>query len=260
MRSHMSSWKDKTVVVTGGNAGLGKAIAGEFASAGATVISVSRTKKEDAGNVQQFEADVTSDESVEQVLKQILDAHQRIDVWINNVGQSIRTSLTDCSIEDYRRLMEINFFSAVRCSLAVLPHVEQTSGSIVFVGSLASRTGWKHIAPYVTSKHALSGFAHQFRLESPANVHSMLVCPGPIRRDDSASRYLDQTKELGDSVAAPGAGVKVSGIEPSELAKKILLAVEKRKPELVVPWKARLLFSILQLSPDWGDWLLKKFS
>jgi len=256
----MSSWKDKTVVVTGGNAGLGKAIADRFASAGANVVSLSRTTRDDAGEVQQVEADVTNDESVERAVQQILETHQRIDVWINNVGKSTRTTLTDCSIEDYRDLMEINFFSAVRCSLAVLPHVEKTSGSIVFIGSLASRTGWKHIAPYVTSKHALSGFAHQLRLEGPSKVHSMLVCPGPIRRDDSASRYADQAKGLGDTAAAPGAGVKVSGIEPGELARKIFEAVERRKPELVVPWKARMLFSILQLNPRWGDWLLSKFS
>ena len=256
----MGNWKDKVVVVTGGNAGLGKAIVSEFASAGAIAISVSRTPAEHQANIHHFVADVTSDESVDEVIKQIVSQFGRIDVWINNVGQSIRTSLSDCTVEDFQRLLEINFLSAVRCSLAALPHLETTSGSIVQIGSLAGKTAWKHVAPYVTSKHALAGFAHQLRLEGPDNVHSMSVCPGPIRRDDDATRYADQTKELDDSAAAPGAGVKLSGIDSAELARKILRGVQRRKPELVVPLKARIVFTLLQISPRWGDWLLRKFS
>jgi len=156
--------------------------------------------------------------------------------------------------------MENNFFTAVRCSIAAMPHLEKSSGSIVNIGSLAAKTAWRNIAPYVTSKHALSGFAHQLRLESPDNVHCLFVCPGPIRRDDSRERYQEQAKGLDESAAAPGAGVKISGLDPDSLARKIVVAVEKRKSELVVPAKSRILFSILQLSPRLGDWLLRKFS
>lgn len=256
----MSNWKDKVVVVTGGSAGFGKAIVDEFAEAGATVVSISRSQYEDEGNVHYVQADVTNDDSVAAAIDSIVASHQRIDVWINNVGQSIRVAFGEATIDQYRELMENNFFTAVRCSLAVLPHLEKSSGSIVHIGSLASRTGWRNIAPYVTGKHALSGWAHQLRLESADNVHSLFVCPGPIRRDDSATRYQQQAKGLDESAAAPGAGVKISGLDPKTLARKIVVAVEKRKPELVVPFKSRFLFAILQLSPRLGDWLLRKFS
>jgi len=256
----MGIWKEKIVVVTGGSAGLGKAIVDQFASAGATVISLSRTKQEDSGNVFHLQADVTNDDSVAAAIKSIVSQHQRIDVWINNVGQSTRVAFAEASLEQYRELMEINFFTAVRCSLAVLPHLEKSSGSIVLIGTLAARTGWKNIAPYVASKHALSGFAHQLRLETPSTVHSLFVCPGPIRRNDAATRYQQQAEGLDESAAAPGAGVKISGIDPKVLAQKLVTAVEKRKSELVMPRKARLLFAILQLSPRLGDWLLRKFS
>ena len=153
-----------------------------------------------------------------QAVQTIVERFGRIDVWVNNVGKSGRTSFETCSIDDYRELMELNFFTAVRCTKAALPELEKSSGSVVLIGSLASRTGWKHISPYVTSKHALSGFAHQLRLEGPANVHSLFVCPGPIRRDDSATRYQQQASGLDDAAAAPGAGVKISGIDPQKLA------------------------------------------
>ena len=256
----MGNWKDKVIVVTGGAAGLGKAIVDEFAAGGATVVSLSRSAREDSGQISHLQADVTRDESVHQAIETIAEKFGRIDVWINNVGKSTRTSFESCSIDDYRDLMELNFFTAVRCTKAAIPHLEKTSGSVVLIGSLAARTGWKHIAPYVTSKHALSGFAHQLRLEGPANVHSLFVCPGPIRRSDSGNRYRQQASGLDDSATAPGAGVKISGIEPQKLARKIREAVEKRKPEIVMPWKARLMFSILQLSPRLGDWLLRKSS
>jgi len=256
----MGNWKDKVVVVTGGSAGFGKAIVDAFAAAGATVVSLSRSQYEDVGNVHHVQADVTDDQSVAAAIESIIASHKRIDVWINNVGQSTRVAFADATIEQYHELMENNFFTAVRCSMAVMPQLEKSSGSIVNIGSLAARTGWRNIAPYVTSKHALSGFAHQLRLESPDNVHCLFVCPGPIRRQDSKVRYQDQAKGLDESAAAPGAGVKISGLDPKMLATKIVVAIEKRKPELVVPVKTRLLFSILQISPRLGDWLLKKFS
>jgi NAD(P)-dependent dehydrogenase (short-subunit alcohol dehydrogenase family) len=256
----MSNWKDKVVVVTGGNAGLGKAIVDEFARQKATVVSLSRSDSQDSDQVSHVQGDVTKDDSVDQAIQSIVDKFGRIDVWVNNVGKSTRTSFEACSIDDYRELMELNFFTAVRCTKAAMPHLKQSSGSVVLIGSLAARTGWKHISPYVTSKHALSGFAHQLRLEGPANVHSLFVCPGPIRRDDSSTRYQQQASGLDDEAATPGAGVKISGIEPELLARKIREAVERRKSELVMPWKARVLFSVLQLSPRLGDWLLRKSS
>ncbi len=247
-------------MVTGGNAGFGLAIVNEFVGAGANVVCVSRTGNGVPESVVHVSADVTDDQSVAHAVSRIVEAQGAIDVWINNVGKSTRTSFKECSIEDYRELMEMNFYTAVRCSLAVISHLEKTSGTIVQIGSLASKTGWKHIAPYVTSKHALAGFAHQLRMEGPNNVHSLFVCPGPIRREDAGERYNEKTTGLGEAAAAPGAGAKVSGIEPDRLASKVRIAIEHRKSEIVVPWKSRLLFSILQMSPRWGDWLLSKFS
>jgi short-subunit dehydrogenase len=156
--------------------------------------------------------------------------------------------------------MDINFYTAVRCSLAALPYLKNSSGAIVNIGTLASKTGWRNVGPYSTSKHALAGFAHQLRIEGPDNVHSLFVCPGPIQREDAATRYEREAENLEAGAAAPGAGVKISGTAPTIVAKRIVRALEKRKSELVIPRKARILFAILQLSPKLGDWLLNKFA
>jgi len=266
----MKTWNEKVVVVTGGSDGLGLAIASEFADAGAMVVVLARNESRLQAVCQQAAAenrkldwltcDVTDDQSVNSAVLEILSRHQRIDVWVNNVGVSARIKFEDCGVEQYRSLMEMNFYSAVRCTLAALGALVDSSGQIVNIGSLAAKTGWRNVSPYATSKHALAAFSHQFRLEGPPNVNCLFVCPGPIQRADSGTRYSEQANKLDATAGQPGAGVKLKGIPPQRLARKIVLACERRKREIVLPWFARLLFSISQLSPSIGDFLLGRFS
>lgn len=213
-----------------------------------------------AGSVIGVVADVTDDNSITAAVAEIIKQHEQIDVWINNVGRSLRIALADATVDDYRELMEINFLSVVRCTLAVLPMLDRTSGHLVNIGSLASKTAWPWVAPYATSKHALAAYHHQLRLEGPRSVHYMFVCPGPIARTDAGVRYSGEGSKLPDHVAKPGAGVKLKGIPPSEIAKKIRLGCERRKADIVMPWKARIAFALAQLSPRLGDRLLRMSS
>ena len=265
----MNQWKDKVVVITGGSSGLGVALARQFATVGARVVCLARGQEQlqatveelaGTGSVQSIVADVTDDQSVSNAVASIMDSHGQIDVWINNVGKSLRIALADATVANFEDLMQVNFYSAVRCTRAVTDELERSGGSLINIGSLASKTGWPFVSPYSTSKHALAAYHHQLRLEGPAAVHYLLVCPGPIRRADSETRYAEQAAGLPDGVAKPGAGAKVKGIDPNELAEKIRIACEKRKLELVMPWKARIAFALSQLSPWLGDKLLKKFN
>ena len=200
------------------------------------------------------------DQQVTSTVETIIQQHGKIDVWINNVGKSTRADLLTCEIEAYRSMMEINFYSAVRCSIVVLPHLANSSGSLVNIGSLASKTAWQNMSPYSASKHALAAFSHQVRLEGPPNVHCLSVYPGPIRREDAGDRYAKEASGLDAAAAQPGAGVKLKGICPKQLVIKIDRAIQRRKQELIVPSSARFLFSLLQLWPSLGDWILKKKS
>ena len=265
----MNHWKDKVVVITGGSSGLGVALARQFATVGARVVCLARGQEQlqatveelaGTGSVQSIVADVTDDQSVSNAVASIMDSHGQIDVWVNNVGKSLRIALADATVANFEDLMQVNFYSAVRCTRAVTDELERSGGSLINIGSLASKTGWPFVSPYSTSKHALAAYHHQLRLEGPAAVHYLLVCPGPIRRADSETRYAEQAAGLPDGVAKPGAGAKVKGIDPNELAEKIRIACEKRKLELVMPWKARIAFALSQLSPWLGDKLLKKFN
>lgn len=212
------------------------------------------------GSVTSVVADVTDDQSIQTAVEEIIKRHGQIDVWVNNVGRSLRIALADAKVDDYRELMEINFFSVVRCTAAVLPFLDRSSGHLVNIGSLASKTGWPWVAPYATSKHALAAYHHQLRLEGPRSVHYMFVCPGPIARADAGVRYTDSKPKMPDHVSKPGAGVKLKGLSPEKIAENIRLGCERRKIDIVMPWKTRIAFALAQLSPRLGDRLLKMSS
>ena len=103
-------------------------------------------------------ADVTLDDSVQAVVEQIVDQFGRIDVWVNNVGKSTRADVMQTGVAEYRTFMEINFLSAVRCWNACQDELVKSSGHLVNIGSLASKTGWPLMSPYSTSKHAALSF------------------------------------------------------------------------------------------------------
>ena len=86
----------------------------------------------------------------------------------------------------------------------------------------------------------------------------LLVCPGPIDRPDAGERYRDQTKNLPEASHQPGGGVGLKLLSADEVARRLVKALEARQPELVMPGKARLLFAISQLVPQWGDALIRR--
>lgn len=262
-------WADKIVVVAGGSRGLGVHIAREFHSRGAIVVLLARSRSGIESVVEDFNTlraessigfaiDLSDDDARASLIEKLVEQFGRIDVWVNAVGQSTRSKFSESTIAEYRQLMEQNFFVSVGCSLDVLPYLEKSSGYLINIGSLSAKTAWKYLGPYVSSKHALAGFAHQLRIEGPENVHSLFVCPGPIRNSD-LSRYAASAENLDELAAKPGAGAPVKAIAPEWLGKKIVDSCEHGKTELVIPLKSRILFAVTQLWPSLGDRLIKKF-
>ena len=265
-------WKDKTIVITGGSRGLGLAIAKAFAQKSARVVLIGRNDERlklaqqeirelfHSAAVEICSFDITDEQAFDANFDGLIERLNGIDVWVNCAGKSMRCNLPDSKIADYRDLMEINFFAAARCALAALPYLQKTSGHLVNIGSLASKTAWPLVAPYSTSKHALAALAEQLRLEGPQQVHYLHVCTGPIARDENEDRYREQSADLGEMAKQPGAGAPVGKIDPAVLAARIVRACEKRSPELVIPGRSKLLFALSQLSPRCGDWLLRRLS
>lgn len=270
MTSQNGFWKDKVALVTGGSTGLGKEIALAFAGRGAKVVIAARGRQaleQAAAEIRRHDSDVlavptdvTVDEQVEALVAATLQQFGRLDVLVNNAGRSGRRAVLDVTPEELRQYMELNFYAAVRCTRAAAPHLLATRGHVVNIGSLASKVAPRYMGAYPASKFALAAYSQQLRLElGEQGLHVLLVCPGPLAHD-ARSYGVEHDPSLPASAARPGGGAKTKLIDPRRLAEKIITACQRRRPELVVPAKARLLFALAQLWPSLGDYLLKKMT
>lgn len=161
----------KTVLVTGGSAGIGRATALKLAGAGARVIIVARDQEKleqvrreltaAGAEASAYSCDLASEEDCRRLLSRLLGEHGRVDILINNAGHSIRRGI-DATYErfhDYERLMRINYFAAVRITLGLLPAmVAQGAGHVVCVSSIGVLTSATRFAAYNASKAALEAF------------------------------------------------------------------------------------------------------
>lgn len=263
----MTFWKDQVVLVTGGSSGLGRVIANGFAAAGAKVaiaglepeaVKQAAAEMQAAGHdVLGVAANITEQADVDRLLAETLARFGRLDVLVNNAGRSMRGKVLDTTPEQFRDLMELNLIALVRCTRAAMPHLLKAKGHIVNIGSLAAKSAARWVGAYPATKHAVAAYSQQLRLElASQGLHVLLVCPGPIARKDARLYPLEGLEDLPESARRPGAGVKVGTIPPDWLVRQILLACQRRQPELVVPGKARLLFAIAQLWPGLADWII----
>jgi len=260
----MSYWKDKVVLVTGGSRGLGRAIAQAFAASGAKV-AIAALEADAAGraadqirttgcDVLGVRADITRQEDVDALLEQTLDRFGRLDVLVNNAGRSMRAPVRETTPEQFREIMELNLVALVRCTRAALPHLLACRGHVINIGSLAAKSATRWVGAYPASKFAVAAYSQQLRLElGPEGLHVLLVCPGPIARKGPRLYPFEGLKHLPDRARRPGAGVRTRAISPHWLAEAILRACQRRRAELIVPARARLLFAISQLWPWLGD-------
>jgi short-subunit dehydrogenase len=265
----MSYWQNKVVVVTGGSNGLGRMIAETFGNAGSRLAiialennDVQRAADEmTAAGMETFPlcADITKQDDVIRAFHEIAEHFGQINVLVNNAGRSMRGRVLDTTPEQFQSLFELNVLGTIRCTQAAVPSLLQTKGHIINIGSLAAKSASRWVGAYPVSKFAVAAFSQQLRLElASEGVHTLLVCPGPIQRDSERLYQLEGTEGIPENALKPGAGVKVGKIAPQYLAAKILKACEKRKPELVIPARAKILFAIAQLCPTLGDWLVLK--
>lgn len=265
----MTYWKGKVVVVTGASAGLGRVIADTFGRAGASVVLAARNPEklqEAAGEIRRHghavltcPTDITQDDQVGVLFQRTHEELGRIDALINCAGKSSRGAILETSPEAFRDLWELNFLALVRCTRACMPYLLASKGHVVNVGSLAAKSTSRYLGAYPASKFPVAAYSQQLRLElTERGVHTLLVCPGPIRREDTGHRYAD--RDVPESAQQPGGGVRLKGIDADWLAQRILRACERRQAELVVPRKAKILFTLSQIAPSWGDWLIDKMT
>ena len=192
----MMSFNDQVVIVTGAGRGIGKAVAMRFASEGATVALVSRTRADldavageigDAGGrALPVVADVSDRSQVEAMVATVVEAHGRIDVLVNNAGLSgARANLVDLDLDDWDTVMNTNVRGTMLCSKHVLPHmIARRSGSIINVSSLMGRTAEWGRTHYCAAKWGIIGFTQALATETGRHgVRVNCVVPGLVHTE-----------------------------------------------------------------------------
>ena len=171
-RSLAGAVRGKVVMITGAADGIGKATALKAAAAGAKVLVVDR----DADKIERMRAeveprgwqvffhcaDLTDAAQVERLAASALEAHGGVDVLVNNAGHSIRRSIEHSygRFHDFERLMSVNYFGALRLTLALLPSMqERRRGHVIDISSLGVLTNAPRFAGYAASKAAMDAFA-----------------------------------------------------------------------------------------------------
>lgn len=184
--------EDKVAIVTGGGRGIGKAIALTFAREGANIVVISRTKSELEAVADQaremgrtalaIPTDVTVKDQVQAMAAQTLKKFGRIDILVNNAGTAIHNPVIDIREEDWDLTMAVNLKGVFLCSQAVIgTMMEQKSGYIINISSMAGKHGSKGYATYSTSKFGLMGFTECLAAEGrDYNVKVTAICPGPV--------------------------------------------------------------------------------
>ena len=177
---------------SGTRSGIGISSAITLARAGHTVIATMRNP-DSAGELSSLAAaerlpvrilalDVDDDASVTQAFEQALKEHGHIDVLVNNAGIGGPGTVGETPLASFRRIMETNYFGALRCIKAVLPGtLARRSGCIINISSVVGRIALSPQAPYSASKHALEAVSECLAQEVKAfNIRVALVEPGPI--------------------------------------------------------------------------------
>ncbi len=260
---------DQTVVVTGGSSGLGWYIAQAFLRHGAYVYLLAREPEKlraaaerlrrESPRVGQLVADITDDEAVKRAFERVSGERARLNVLVNAAGISHRGAVLETAPEQFQRLWDLNFLGTVRCTRAAVPALLREHGHLVNIGSLASKIASAYLGAYPASKFAVAAYSQQLRLElGPAGLHVLLVCPGPIRREDAGHRYDAQAETLPPAARQPGGGARLALLDPVELAERIVQSCRRRQPELIVPGKVRWLLTLTPWFPAWTERIIRR--
>ena len=233
------NFNNKTVWITGASSGIGQELAIQLAALGANIILSARSVDKlqqlktqlSAGDHQVIALDLSQPEAVYDYVIKHSDDIGKVDILINNGGVSQRSLFLENDFSVYRQLMEVNYFGLVALTKAVLPSmVEQGSGSIVSISSVAGKVGSKFRTGYSGSKYAVVGFMDCLRAEvADKNIHCLTICPGSIK----TAIAHNSLNEIGIAQNKAEDSIE-NGMDVHKAATKMIKAMANKKDEVVI--------------------------
>jgi 3-hydroxybutyrate dehydrogenase len=212
----------KICIVTGSASGIGRGIAQRFVAEGAKVaiadLNLDAAQETAAAINADFPnaamavaMDVTDEDMVNAGVASVVAAWGGVDVLVANAGVQIVNPVEKFAFADWKKMLAIHLDGAFLTSKACLPLMyAKGAGSIIFMGSVHSKTASPLKSAYVTAKHGLLGLARVIAKEGgPHGVRANVICPGFVRTPLVDAQIPQQAKEL--------------GISEDEVVKKVML-------------------------------------
>jgi len=227
------AWRERTIVISGGSGGMGRAIAGRFLAEGATVFlcDINRRSFDDAvrelataGNVRAIETDVTRVDQCERAIAAAVAASGRLDLLINAAGVWTEGRSDAATEAEWDRVIDVNLKGTFFMCRYAIPHLEETGGSIINISSDAGVIGSKGVAIYCASKGAVNLLTRALGRElAERGIRVNAICPCDV--DTPMIDYQAKTFGGGDPegyrrklLAIYPQGAKARFVSPEEIA------------------------------------------
>ncbi len=249
---------NKLAIITGGSKGIGKAAAIEFVKNGGNVCIIARNKKDlfqaaeemqkarssTSQAVTAIPCDTTDMEALARLLDSFIKKNGVPDYLMNFVGYARPNYIQNTTLDDFRKIMDTNYFGQLIPVLVILPHfMRERKGHIVNCSSLLGFMGIAGYAAYSPTKYALCGLTESLRNElKPYNIRFSILYP-----PDTETPGFDQenrSKPLEVMLMSETGGL----LSPEQVAKKLIHDVLKNK-YYILPGQSRLLWSIARHFP-----------
>ena len=248
----LTSYKGLTALVTGASSGIGRALALRLAKEGARVALVARREAElealageiraQSGEALVLPCDVADSGQVAATTARALEEFGAVDILVNNAGYGGQHSFLDWPLEDFERLMQVNYFGTVYVTKALLPQmVERKKGWLVFLSSVSGRIVSPEKSAYAATKFAMTGLAEGISIEvEPAGVHVLNVFPGVVDTPFHTPQMLrDMPPKSKDSM-----------VDPEGLVDAIFEGLAKGKREVTYPSGIAMGYVVRALAPE----------
>lgn len=197
----------QTALVTGGNRGLGLAMAQGLAEAGANVVIAARDQATNqlaeqalntryASDCTSLVCDVTDEQSVKAAVGQTINRFGKVDILVNSAGINIRGSIEALSLEEFNRVQQVNVTGTWLTCREVVPLMKQQGyGRIINMGSMLALTALADRTPYATSKGAILQLTRALALEvAKAGITVNAILPGPFATEINLPLLEDDEK------------------------------------------------------------------
>ncbi|MFT8319967.1 MAG: SDR family oxidoreductase [Bacillus sp. (in: firmicutes)] len=181
----------KNALITGGDSGIGRAVAIQYAKEGANVAIVYLDEEEDAQYAKErlekegidvllYKGDITDEAFDQYVINDVIEQWGKLDILVNNAGyQLAQNDLTDITTEQFEKTFQTNIFSIFYLTKAAMPHLKEGS-SIINTSSL-SATGVPTLIDYSSTKGAINSFTRAVAKNvAPKGIRVNAVAPGPV--------------------------------------------------------------------------------